>query len=97
MEPISGPQITSIGFFDLQPPHEGQNLIIYTVILKYSGPVVACDMSLSANCVAHNLFLISMTSTMLFGNLQPYYVTFKKHMKLKIITSSCPSENKTFT
>ena len=47
-------------FFDLQAPHEGQNLICYTGILKYSGPVVTCDMSLLANCVAHNLFPVSM-------------------------------------
>ena len=40
--------------------NEGQNLISYTGILKYSGPVVTCDMSLLANCVAHNLFLVSM-------------------------------------
>ena len=84
MEPISGPPKTIIHFFYLQAPHEGQNLISYTGILKYSGPVVTCDMSLLANCVAHNLFLVSMmmsywesvTLTMLLGDLQPYYVTF---------------------
>ena len=84
MEPISGPPKTIIHFFDLQAPHEGQNLISYTGILKYSGPVVTCDMSLLANCVAHNLLLVSMmmsywesvTLTMLLGDLQPYYVTF---------------------
>ena len=51
-------------------------------------------MSLVANSVAHNLFLVSVmmsyqasvTSTMLFGDLQPYYVTLKQHMKLRIIT-----------
>ena len=47
-------------FFYLQAPQEGQNLISYTGILKYSGPVVTCDMSLLANCVANNLFLVSM-------------------------------------
>ena len=27
MEPISEPQITIRGFYDLQAPHEGQNMI----------------------------------------------------------------------
>ena len=36
-----------------------------------------------------------MASTMLFSDLEPYYVTFKQHMKLKIITCSCQSENTT--
>ena len=47
-------------FSTFQAPREGQNLISYTGILKYSGPVVTCDMSLLANCMAHNLFLVSM-------------------------------------
>ena len=87
MGPISGPPITSIRFIDLQAPHEGQDLISYTGILKYSGQVVTCDMSLLANCVAHNLFLVSMMmsyyESVLFGDLQPYYVTFQQHIKLK--------------
>ena len=53
-------RLQEYAFFYLQAPHEGLNLISYTGKLKYSGPVVTCDMSLLAHCVAHNLFLVSM-------------------------------------
>ena len=64
MAPISGPKITILL---AQASLEGQNMISKAVIIMVNicctrGPIVICDMSLLANCVVPNLFLVFIMS-----------------------------------